>query len=144
MALATLVAVIALVSTRPLREFMAADDTGRDALAREAAHWIAGQTPGDAILVEAAGIHQYCFLFDRAVVEVPAGGLDDLVHAASGYGARYLVVGSDLMRSHPQLRPHFQETGEGIRGVDLPAGFTEVFAGAGRRIVIWKLPQEVT
>jgi hypothetical protein len=144
MALATLVAVIALVSTRPLHEFMAADDTGRDALAREAARWIAGQTPGDSVLMEGAGIHQYCFLFDRAVVSVPPGGLDDLVRAASDFGAHYLVVSPDLPRSHPALRQYFHETGEGILGVGLPPGFTEVFAGAGRRIVIWKLPQEVT
>ncbi|HEY3175064.1 MAG TPA: glycosyltransferase family 39 protein [Candidatus Polarisedimenticolia bacterium] len=139
MALATLVAVIALVSTHPLRAYLATDDMARDVLGNEAARWIAAETPADAVLMEGAWIHQYAYLFDRPVVWVPAGSLDDVRDAASDYGARYLVISRDLLRFHPELRPHFEETEEGIRGVDLPEGFREVFAGAGRRVVIWEI-----
>jgi hypothetical protein len=137
---ATLVALIGWGSSHPLRQFMQQDEVSRDLLAREAALWIGGHTPEDSALMEGAYIHQYEFLYDRPVIWTPAGGLDELLRAASDYHAGYLVVSSELLRFRPELRRHFDDTGGAVSAAALPEGFEEVFAGAGRRVVIYKLP----
>ena len=91
--------------------------------------------------MEGAYLHQYAFLYDRPVVWVPAGGLDELRRAAADYDARYLVVSAELLRFHPELERHFEVEDGAVRAIDLPAGFEEVFAGSGRRIVIWKIAE---
>ena len=137
---ATLVALIGVGAVAPLREAIDRQEVDADRVAREAAVWIAGHTPEDAVLMEGARIHQYVFLFDRAVVWTPAGGLDELLRAARDYHAGYLVVSAELIRFRPELAPHFSVTDGAVRAVALPEGFTEVFAGAGRRVVIYRLP----
>ncbi len=137
---AAAIAGIWLASIGPLRSYVSTDETARDLVARQAAAWIGSKTPPDAILLEGAFLHQYAFLYDRAVVWVPVGGLDTLLSTAADYGASYLVVSRELLRFHPGLRAHFKVEEEGVQGVDLPEGFEEVYAGQGRRVVIWRLP----
>lgn len=138
---ATIVALVAWGSSRPLREFIEKDETARDILARETAHWILRNTPEQAVLMEGAYIHQYAFLYDRAVVWAPAGGLDEIRRAAADYHAHYLIVSGELLRFRPELGAHFQVTEGAVHEVDLPQGFDQVYAGAGRRVVIWKLAE---
>jgi hypothetical protein len=90
--------------------------------------------------MEGAFVHQYAFIYDRPVVWTPAGGMDEVLRAAADYGAGYLVVSADLLRFRQELRPHFEADASGVRGIDLPAGWKEVFAGMGRKVVIWRLP----
>ena len=137
---ATLVALIGWGAVSPLREFIARDEVSDDRLAREASSWIAGHTAEGAVLMEGARIHQYAYLFDRAVVWTPSGGLDELLRAARDYHAEYLVVSAELIRFRPELAAYFALADGEVHGVNLPTGFEEVFAGAGRRVVIWKLP----
>jgi hypothetical protein len=139
---ATLVALIGWGAVSPLRAFISRDEASDDRLAREASRWIAENIPADAVLMEGARVHQYSFLYDRAVVWTPAGGLDEVLRAARDYHAEYLVVSAELIRFRPELTSHFQVSQGAVSGVDLPAGFTEVFAGAGRRVVIWRFPRE--
>jgi len=138
---ATLLAALAAASGGPLRDYVTRDQRSQDVLAREAATWISRHTPDDAVLLEGAFVHQYAFLFERPVVWAPAGGLDEVMRAAGDYGARYLIVSEELLRYRPMLAGHFETGDEGLRGLDLPGGIDEVFAGAGRRVVIYRLPE---
>ena len=144
MAAATIVAIIAITSTRPLREYVSTDEQAKEIIAREAARWVATQTPPDAVLLEGALLHQYAYAYDRPVVWVPAGGLDEVLKASDDFNARYLVVSAQLLRFHPELSPHFQSGATGITASALPSGFSEVFAGAGRRIVIYRIDGEAS
>jgi len=139
---ATAIAVMSWASIGPLRAYVSGDEATRDLVARQAAAWIRSQTPPGSVLMEGAFVHQYAFLYDRPVVWVPAGGLDMLLSTAADYGASYLVVSPALLRFHPELRAHFTVEEGGVRGIGLPDGFVEVYAGQGRRVVIWRLPKE--
>ncbi len=138
---ATGVALVGWSAPGAIRESLAADESARDADAREAARWIAANTPPDAVLMEGGWLHQYAFLFDRCVVWIPAGDLEDLRRTAATYGAGYLVVSERVLRYRPRLRPRFGVDPDGaLLSADLPEGYEEVFAGAGRRIVVWRIP----
>lgn len=138
---ATGAALLVGLSLGPLRAYAAADERPDDAAAREAARWIAERTPDGAVLMEGAWLHQYAHLFDRPVVWAPAGGIGTLLEAADRLGADYLVVSAPLLRYRPELKGAFEVDARGAVSPDtVPAGFSEVFAGAGRRIVIYRMP----
>lgn len=138
---ATAAALLAALSLSPLRPYEAGDERPDDLAAREAARWIAEKTPAGAVLMEGAWVHQYVYLFDRPVVWAPAGGIEVLLEAADRLGAAYLVVSGPLLRYRPELKGAFEVAADGaVAPESAPAGFREIFAGAGRRIVIYRMP----
>lgn len=122
-----------------LRSYLAADQAASNAVALDAAGWIAGRTEPDDVIMEGGFLHQYAFLFERGVVWVPYGGMDALLKVADHYRAAYLAVTPDVLRFRPDLSKHWALDGRTIRPLDLPPSLQALYDRKDEGVIIYRI-----
>jgi len=129
----------ALSAVPVVRAYLGGDQAAADGAAREAAAWIADNTKRGEVLLEGGLLHEYAWIFDRGVVWVPNGNLDDVRGVADHYDAAYLAVTPEVLRFRPALSAAWEVRERAIRPREIPDWLTPVYDRGQEGVLIYRI-----